>query len=399
MSSKKRDKIMVAFGGKSVEHEISIITGLQALQSIDPTRYEASALYISPLGTWHTGPELLERSFYKKWQENLKHTQEVACLSSPSHKGFFPLKNGQIHLSNSIEVDVVLMAFHGQYGEDGCIQGVLDCAGIPYTSSPLLACATAMNKQICKNIVSHSNIETLPSLLISREQVRTLGISVFCEKAQSLFQEKGFNSWPLFIKPNNLGSSIGVSKASNKEELHKAVAYAMRYDHQVLIEPCLDQIIEIKVSVLDDESPRVSVIEIPVASEKILSYEDKYLRGGKNKTGKRSEGMAGLTRKIDPQDFDPFIQEKAKSWAKEAFICLGCAGVVRIDFMMDLRSGKLYFNELNTIPGSLAFYLWEKSTPRLLYPELLSHLIERAKKRAAEALCSERSIEFKALAR
>lgn len=401
MSQGRRDKVMVAYGGKSVEHEISVISALQAMQSIDPTKYEVAPLYISPLGTWHTGAALLEKSFYKKWQDNLSLVDQVVFLSTATMPGLYRIHKGHIDLDKPIEVDVVLTTFHGQYGEDGCIQGVFECSGTAYTSAPIAAAAIAMNKQLCKDLVSTQGIATLPSALINREETRSLGLLHVCEKASLHITQQGFAPWPLFIKPNNLGSSIGVGKASNMKELCSALAYAMRYDSQVLIEPCLDNLLEINVSVLDDDPVRVSVVEIPVASEKILSYEDKYLRGSKNKTGtasgSSSQGMAGLTRKIDPEDLDPAIKKQVQQWAKKAFIRIGCAGVVRIDFMLDLDSGQLYFNELNTIPGSLAFYLWEKSKPRLLYPELLSHLIERAKHRKSQALCNQRLIEFKAL--
>jgi D-alanine-D-alanine ligase len=395
-----RERILVAYGGQSVEHEISVITALQAMQSLDPTRYEVIPLYISPKGSWHTGTALFSRNFYKKWNENLSQTQALACLNTSQYPGLYPIYNQQVDLSSPLLIDVALMAFHGQYGEDGCLQGVFECAGIPYTSSPVAASAIAMNKHLCKSIVSKCGLRTLPSFLLTRENVRRQGLETHAHACLKVIEAAGFNPWPLFIKPNNKGSSIGVGKASHFNELKQAMAYALRFDHEVLIEPCIDKLLEINVSVLDDDPIRVSVVEIPVASDKILSYEDKYLRGGKNKTGSTpSQGMAGLTRKIDPHDLDIHIRHQAQEWAKKAFLEIGCSGVVRIDFMLDLASGHLYFNELNSIPGSLAFYLWEQSHPRLLYPELLEKLITRAKYRKDQSLCSERQIEFKALAK
>lgn len=399
----KREKILVAYGGKSVEHEISVITALQAMQSLDPLKYEIIPLYISPRGSWHTGKALLERRFYKNWQENLNKTQEVTCLPSSTFEGLYPIKNKTVDLSSPIHVDVALMAFHGQYGEDGCLQALFECAAIPYTGSPVTAAALAMNKHLCKDVVSRCGISTLAAYLITRERLRSEGLKFHTEQAINSLKNSLASAdapWPLFVKPNNLGSSIGVGRAHNLQELEGAIAHALRYDHEVLIEPCLDNLMEINVSVLDGDPVRASVVEIPVATSKVLSYEDKYLRGGKGKmSSSPSQGMAGLTRKIDPKDLDPSIQKQAQDWAIEAFKALGCSGVVRIDFMFDLTKGQLYFNELNTIPGSLAFYLWEKSHPRLLYPELLSNIINRAKERMAQHLCSERQIEFKALSR
>jgi D-alanine-D-alanine ligase len=172
-----------------------------------------------------------------------------------------------------------------------------------------------------------------------------------------------------------------------------------KYDTSAIIEPCLDQKLELNVSVLDDTEPKASVIEIPVSSSgDELTYEDKYMRGGgSKKSAPASQGMAGLTRVIDPKDMAPELKERAQEYAVRAFKALGCAGVSRIDFMLDLNTNTLYFNEINTLPGSLAFYLWMNSHPPVLYTDMLTRIIERAEARYHRKSSLSREIGFKAL--
>ena len=202
----------------------------------------------------------------------------------------------------------------------------------------------------------------------------------------------------MFIKPSSLGSSIGLGKAANDQELDAAVIEAFKYDSSLMVEPCLENKMEINVSVLDGTPPIASVVEIPVSQEgEELTYEDKYVRGGGKKSGSVSEGMASLTRVIDPSDLAQETKDLARKYGVEIYNLLGCAGVARIDLMLDLNNNQLYFNEINTLPGSMAFYLWAKSDPCVLYTEMLTIILERAELRHKTKSGLQREIGFKAL--
>jgi D-alanine-D-alanine ligase len=245
-----------------------------------------------------------------------------------------------------------------------------------------------MNKFQSKAIVKAYGLSTLPCVLVSKEKAI---LSLSSERNRILQLLK----YPLFIKPNHLGSSIGISIAHHEEELNKALAKVFQYDDQALVEPYLEKIIEINVAVMDDNPPRATVVEIPIAKESALTYEDKYLRGGKK--GTENGGMASLSRVIDPPDLQPAIKKSVIDQALQAFQLLDCSGICRFDFMHDLQSNRTYFNEVNPIPGSFAFYLWEKSNPRFLFTELIEKLIIRAKEKKSLQRSLKRDFGFHAL--
>ncbi len=387
MAQSKRTRVAVLFGGRSVEHEISVITALQLMQAIDPAVYDVTPVYIAPTGTWHTGAQLLERSFYAKVPGNLSSLDEVTLLPKPGVRGLTKLSDHSI-----IPIDVFLPAFHGQYGEDGCIQGLFEMADVPYTGSNVVSSALTMNKYACKVFLKEHGVPVLPAQLIARSDAQK-DINGVVQKALST---EGFTTLPLFVKPCNLGSSIGISKVKEAHELAPALAKVFRFDTHALIEPCVNDIMEINCSVREHNGIHASVVEIPVSQSGVLSYEEKYLRGGGKKTG-QSAGMASLTRVIDPQDLDPDIKNSVVELATRSFTVLGCSGVARLDFIVDLATGKLYFNELNAFPGSCSFYLWVRSHPRVLYTTLIHNMIETALMHHATAASLDRDIGLKAL--
>lgn len=395
MTAARRTRVAVLFGGRSVEHEISVITALQLMQAIDPEKFEVTPIYIAPNGAWFTGDKLLERAFYKRVPSALSQLQEVSLLPKPGVGGFIKIaKDGMSGATDStvIPVDVVIPAFHGQYGEDGCIQGLLELADVPYTGSNVVASSVTMNKYICKVFLQHHGIPVLPALLVRREDAQ----QNINERVQWVTSQPGFTQFPLFVKPCNLGSSIGVSKVNNLAELAPALAKVFRYDTQALVEPCVSDIMEINCSVREYNGVQASVVEIPVSQSGVLSYEEKYLRGGGKKTG-QSEGMASLSRVIDPQDLDHETRDAVIAHAKKSFEVLGCSGVARLDFIVDLATGNLYFNELNAFPGSCSFYLWVRSQPRVLYTTLIENMIETAMKTRGTTASLDRDIGLKAL--
>lgn len=380
-----KEKIAVMYGGRSAEHEISIITALQSIRAIDPRKYEAFPIYLALNGKWYTGNNLLEKSFYRQLPQSLSLAQEVTLLPDPCLGGFTCIPSQKI-----IPVDICLLAFHGQFGEDGCVQGLLELADLPFTGCGISAASLAMNKYLCKKVVQAHGIATLPSILVQKEEA----ISDLEKVKTQIFQTLQF---PLFIKPNNLGSSIGIGKASTMDELLSALAQVFQYDDKALIEPCLENILEMNVAILDGNPPLVSLIEVPIASSGPLSYQDKYLRKESKTSGSQSTGMAALSRLIDPPNLDEGVKVTLRERALKAFKVLGCGGVCRFDFMMDLNKGALYFNEVNSIPGSFSFYLWDKLSPGILFTDLLERLIEKAKEKKSLQRSLNREFGFHAL--
>lgn len=405
MESKKT--IGVLFGGRSVEHEISVLSAIQAMDAIDVQKYTIIPIYISLEGKWYIGDALRNKDFYKQIPDSYSRVQEVVFEASVGSKGLRPCKSGFFSKFQDewVHVDVYLPIFHGQYGEDGCIQGLFEFAGVPYAGPQVLASSIAMNKAICKSVLAQKSIPVLEYVTIEKAEFLKDSKAV----VQKIMSTKGLENFPLFVKPGNLGSSVGVSKAQTEAELLSALAKVYQFDLEAIIEPCITQLMEINVSVIEPDysvslDPQVSVVEIPVASGEFLSYEDKYLREGKGKKGGVKSrdvsrlGMAGLTRVVDPDNLDPVYRDAVRSYAKTAFLALGCTGVVRFDFMVDLSSNKVFFNELNSIPGSLSFYLWDKSQPTLLLTDILDRVITGAQYRFAQKSQLKRNFGFKALA-
>ena len=383
--------LAVLFGGRSVEHEISVITALQLINVLDVERYRPIPVYIAQSGRWYTGEALLNKEFYKKLPASLSQVQEVTLLPVPRIGGLTvlqPKKPGEV-----IPVDIYFLAFHGTYGEDGCIQGLMEMADVAYTGCGVLSAALGMNKYQCKTHLAAHGIPVLPATVVHRDEGRKSLTAV----RDRILSTPGLEQFPLFIKPCNLGSSIGISVASDIAGLNAALVNTFRYDSQAIVEPCVKDILEINVAVLEDDEPVASVVEMPVSTSGVLTYEDKYLRGEGNKQAGESQGMASLTRVIDPKDLNVELKQAAIEYALKAFKVLGCSGVARIDFIIDSTTDKIYFNEINTLPGSLSFYLWVKSEPPLLYTELLNRIIERAEMRQRTKVALRRNEGLRAL--
>jgi D-alanine-D-alanine ligase len=396
----KKKNIAVLFGGRSVEHEISVITALQLIGVLDVTQYEPIPVYIAQSGRWYVGDRLLEKSFYRGLPGSLKQVQEVALIPVAGSKGL-TVMGGQRGLfgrttEQIMPIDVYFLAFHGTFGEDGCIQGMLEMADATYTGCTVLPAALGMNKYKCKKALAAAGIPVLPAAVVDR----TLAQKSLSEVREQIFATPGLEQLPLFVKPCNLGSSIGIGVAKDIPSLDGCLVNTFRYDSQAIVEPCVKNIVEINVSVVgDEEGVTASVVEMPVSISGVLTYEEKYLRDdGAKKTGdSESQGMASLSRIIDPPDLNPELKQMGIDYAKKAFLTLGCSGVSRIDFIIDADSDQLYFNEINTLPGSLSFYLWMKSKPQVVYTELLNRIIQQAEKRQSTKLSLKRQEGMKAL--
>lgn len=401
MTNKKN--LAILFGGRSVEHEISVISALQLIEAVDREKLNPIPVYIAHSGRWYTGSELLNKNFYRGLPACLDTLTEVTLLPRPGVAGLTVLNSSSslfkrlfCNKEAIIPVDLFIPAFHGQFGEDGCIQGLLELADMAYAGSDVLASAVAMNKAICKAVASYHGIPVLPFTLAYKHEAT----SGFDRLRKRILNTPGLENFPLFIKPCHLGSSIGISRAKNEQELNAALAGVFKYDEQAIIEPCVVNIMEVNVSVLDGEQRIASVTEIPVGTEGVLSYEDKYMQPGAGKKGKAQnagEGMAGLSRIIDPKDLAADIKATVTEYALKLSEVLGSSGVGRFDFIVDTATGKIYFNELNPIPGSFSFYLWEKSKPPVFYTQLINRLVERALDRKAALASYSKDTGFKAL--
>lgn len=386
-----KQKLAVLFGGRSVEHEISVITALQLINVIDVTQYEIIPVYIAQTGRWYVGDELLDKNFYRRLPNSVKSAREVALLPIAGSKGLTYLDRP----NELLPIDIYFLAFHGTFGEDGCIQGMLEMADATYTGCGVLAAALGMNKYQCKTMLKAHGIPVLPAAQIDRRDAQK---SLSAVRAQIL-ATPGLEQFPLFVKPCNLGSSIGIGVATDDLTLNACLVNTFRYDSHAIVEPCVKDILEVNVSVLEDDEITASVIEMPVSTSGVLTFEEKYLRddGSKKTGGNESQGMASLSRVIDPQDLNPELKQAALDYAKKAFKVLGCAGVSRIDFIIDTSCDRLYFNEINTLPGSLSFYLWVKSYPPLLYTELVNRIIRQAQKRQVTKIALKRQEGMRAL--
>lgn len=370
-------RVGVFFGGKSVEHEVSVITGLQAYNHIDREKYEPVPIYITKDGKFYVGEKIGVIEAYRNIPALLKESVQVIPVNDGGCKLMrYPMKKFGDNVMAAI--DAALPAVHGTNVEDGAFQGFLQTLGVPYASCDVLSSAVGMDKYVMKTVFKDNDIPVLPCVVVNvKEYTRTAEAVV--EKIEAR------TTYPVIIKPVNLGSSVGIRKAKNREELIDALEYGFTFSLRVLVENAVTELKEINCSVLGDyEDAEASECEEPVANDEILSYQDKYVSGGKS--GKNS-GMASLKRKI-PADITPEMREEIRTLAVKAFKCLGCSGVARIDFMLDKATGKIYLNEINTIPGSLSFYLWEPMGVK--YSELLDRMISLAFKRERE----NKSISF-----
>jgi D-alanine-D-alanine ligase len=276
----------------------------------------------------------------------------------------------------TIPVDVFVPVLHGTYGEDGCVQGALELGGCAYVGSGVMASSIGMNKRATMIMAAHAGVPVVRWLVCERAVLDRGGHAWLNECTAAVQASFG---WPVIVKPCNLGSSAGVSVAHGADELVAGILRVFEYDVEALIEPFIRNRLEINVAVAGLDEPVASITEMPVTSQTSpLSFADKYRRQGRKGVG--SQGMAGLARVLDPQDLPQEIRDRARQYAKAVFAALGCEGISRIDFLIDVDTSELFFNEINTLPGSLAFYLWSAAPHYWTITDLLGRLIERAER-------------------
>lgn len=366
-------KVGVVFGGRSVEHEVSIVTAHQ-LMAVLGERHEVVPIYISREGRWFTGPALEDLDVYrgKRWEQ----VGEEAVLAPAFGVGGLTVQQGRLKPLKKVALDVVVPAVHGTFGEDGTLQGLLELAGLPYAGSGVAASAVGMDKVAMKTALRGAGLPLVPDVVVDLE--RAGGVEGGLDAVERNF------GYPAFVKPVQAGSSVGIGKARDRATLKELIDVAGRYDSRVLVERAMEGCIEINCSVLGGggRDPRVSVCEQPVAWEEFLSFEDKYMRGGKAPSGQRgqapstgsktSEGMASLDRRI-PAPISEEATKQIQENALAAFLATGASGVARIDSFLNEESGQTWVMEINTTPGSFAFYLWEASG--LSFPDLADEML------------------------
>ncbi len=341
----------VMFGSRSCEHEVSIISAVQLMRAADRELYDVIPIYISKRGEWFTGDALFEISAYTPFDESRKGVVRVNLDITSGSGALTRMEHGKGLLGKDREVivarlDCVIPVFHGMHGEDGTIQGLLELCNIPYASSGVGASAMGMDKVYMKQYFRGAGFPVLPSSWFLRRAWEEDPKAVMDRIEQEL-------PYPVFVKPASLGSSIGVTRAKDRAALEESLKLAFEFDRKVLVEKGLENPLELNCSVLGYAGKtQASEIEMPVSGGDLLTFMDKYMAGGSTK------GMASLKRVL-PAPIEPELRDKIRALSVDIFNDMDCKGVVRIDYMYDAASDGLYITEINTIPGSLAFYLWE----------------------------------------
>ncbi|MDY0236607.1 MAG: D-alanine--D-alanine ligase family protein [Gudongella sp.] len=336
----------ILFGGRSVEHEVSVITAMQIIENMDKTQYKPVPIYVNKEGEWLTGDSLMKFENYKN--KNFKDAKRI--ILSPNHNDgnlyFHPESSGLFGKKIVEKIDIFFPAFHGTNGEDGSTQGFLELINKPYVGAGVLGSSVGMDKILMKDVYKANNIPVVDFIWFYRSEWKE-------DKEKSIDRIENELGYPVFVKPSNLGSSIGISKAKNREMLNDALEIATSYDRKIIVEKAVENPREINCAVMGyDNKVEASLCEEPLGWTEILSFSDKYLRKDGKKTGESS-----LNRAI-PAELEPAKTLEIEELAKKAFTVIDAKGNARIDFLLD-KDGKVFVNEINTLPGSVAFYLWE----------------------------------------
>ena len=349
-----RIKVGVIFGGESVEHEISIISALQAINKIDEEKYEVVPIYITKDREWYTGDMLKDIDVYKDL--NLIKTYASNVVLYYKNGSYVLQKKKGLFKPVVKEIDIAFPIVHGTNVEDGGLQGYLQTIGIPYVGPNVYGAVAGQDKTIMKDIWKSANLPMTDYVWFYDVDYRTNASAVIA-KVNKL-------KYPVIVKPATTGSSVGIGVCENETELKEAIDEALQYDSKIVVEEVVQNLKEVNIAVMGNyEHQKVSEIEEVLSGNKFLTYEDKYIGGGKGKgklkhSPSKSKGMASTNRKL-PADLDKKMREEIEDIAVRAFKALGSAGNSRIDFLVDEKANKVYINEINSIPGSLAFYLWE----------------------------------------
>lgn len=369
-----KTNIGVIFGGRSTEHEISVISASQAMAAIDREKYDVTPIYITKQGHWYTGAPLFDVKNYRHIPELLKQCTEVYMRPVYGDYNLYPANPKGFFSSSAMKpvgkLDVVIPVLHGTNMEDGIFEGVLQTIGIPYAGCDVLSSANGMDKITMKMILRANDVPVVDYVWFTDKQWHTRRDALIEQIEDTL-------GYPVIIKPANLGSSVGIGSAHDRNQLKARIDDAERYSTRIIVEHMLADMQEINCSVLGDcDDYRTSVLEEPIKSGDFLTYEKKYMGGGKG-----SEGMQSSQKRI-PAELPDDVTKEIQRLAGETFRVLSCHGVSRVDVMIDRTDGRIYVNEINTIPGSLSFYLWEATG--LSFDKLMDELVKLALRRKRE---------------
>ncbi|MEX1140605.1 MAG: D-alanine--D-alanine ligase family protein [Bacteroidota bacterium] len=354
-SQEKRIKVGVVFGGRSPEHEVSLVSAASVMQALDPKKYEVLPIGITPEGRWLASSDALR---LLKEKTPVERYPEHTIVPNPQYQGLMSL-NSSLTGPALYHVDVLFPVLHGVFGEDGAIQGLFELSGIPYVGAGVLGSAIGMDKVVQKQLLRQAGIPVTPGLWFTSDEFQKNRKRILESAARKI-------GYPAFVKPANLGSSIGISKARNVKELEAAINLAAEYDRRILVEKAVRRAREIECSVLGNDNPVASLPGEIVPSNEFYDYDAKY--------------VDGKSTALIPAKLPKSVIRKIQDLSVHAFCILDCAGMARVDFLVAAGSTKVFLNEINTIPGftSISMYpkLWEASG--ISYPDLLDRLIQLA---------------------
>jgi D-alanine-D-alanine ligase len=370
----KKLRVGVIYGGRSGEHEVSIASAAAVVQNLDKQRYEAIPIRIEKDGRWliadrlpasASAAEVIEQGRLHGTQRLSRGGREAHLLAHPGEEQILTIERGGTPAITGLGLDIVFPVLHGPYGEDGTVQGLLELANIPYVGAGVLASAVGMDKAVAKLIFAARGLPLGKYLVVLRQNWESRREQIAAEVSAKL-------KYPVFVKPANLGSSVGISKVKTAAELSAAVALAAEYDRKIVIEAAIPKAREIECAVLGNDRPEASFPGEIIPSREFYDYEAKYLDEG--------------SRLIIPAELPPAVTADVQRLAIEVFLAVDCAGMARVDFLMDGGSGKLYVNEINTIPGFTTISMYSKmwAASGISYPELLDRLITLARERHAQ---------------
>ncbi len=358
-------KIGVIYGGETVEHEVSVISALQAMNNLNEDKYDIVPIYISKDRIWYTGHMLRDIEFYKEFEDEKKYATKVMLYKKG--KTFLLQRTTGLFRKDITDLDVILPVVHGNNVEDGSLAGLLDSIGIPYVGSHVLGGALGQDKVVMKQVMESVNLPIVPYTWFYDSE--------YLDNKENILKEIKKIGYPVIVKPATLGSSIGIEVAKNEKDIESKIEDAMEYDTKIVVEKVIENLTEVNASVLGNyEYQKVSPLEEVMGEDEILSFADKYLGNAKSK-GTASKGMASTSR-IVPARISEKLTKEIQDTAKQVFKALNLSGVCRVDFLIDNKENKFYVNEPNTCPGSLSFYLWKEAGMK--YSELLDEMVSIA---------------------
>ena len=360
-------KVGVIFGGETVEHEVSIISALQAMEHMDQDKYDIIPIYIAKDRTWYCGKLLMDIDVFRNFNDLKKYANKCTLVNKDGK--FYLQKTNGLFRKDITDLDIAFPIVHGNNVEDGSLAGLLESIGIPYVGSGVLGSALGQDKVVMKQVFKSMNLPVVDYVWFYDTD--------YAEVSDDIKNKIFDLGYPVVVKPAKLGSSVGITYVTEPKDIDKAIDDAIQYDNKIIVEKAVDNLVEVNCSVLGNYAyQQTSEIEEVKGKKDMLTYQDKYLGNGKGaKGGLKTQGMASASR-IIPARIDSKTEEEVRDIACEAFKALNMSGVCRIDFLINKETRQVYINEPNTIPGSLSFYLWEPTGKE--YHELLDDIITLA---------------------